>query len=97
MIVKIKCTLDGLPIDNNSIWVVMNNMVKKLMINITPKSLRQACIFKWLSQRKSDSLIKEFMGVAPSYSLKPYKNIMANHPYSDNFVSELYYFYKRKH
>lgn len=39
---------------------------------MTAKSLRQSCIFKWLNQSINHSTIKEWLGVAPSYSLELY-------------------------
>ena len=47
---------------------------------MTPRNLRQACILKWLCQNISDSTIKEWMGVLPSYNLDPYKEFLANRP-----------------
>lgn len=45
---------------------------KELKTNITAKSLRQSCIFKWLNQNINHSTIKEWLGVTPSYSLELY-------------------------
>lgn len=70
--------------------VVFEELRKKLMITLTPKSLRQACVFKWLQQKRSDTLIKEWMGVAPSYSLKLYKDHIEQHIYNDSFLEELF-------
>lgn len=70
--------------------IVFEELRKKLMITLTPKSLRQACIFKWLGQDKADNLIKEWLGLAPSYSLKLYKEHMSSHIYHDTFLEELY-------
>lgn len=39
---------------------------------ITAKSLRQSCIFKWLNMSVPHPTIKEWLGVAPSYSLELY-------------------------
>lgn len=39
---------------------------------ITAKSLRQSCIFKWLNMNIPHATIKEWLGVAPSYSLELY-------------------------
>jgi integrase/recombinase XerC len=58
----------------------------KLKIEITPKNLRQSCIFKWLHQEHSEDLIKEWMGVAPSYSLKIYQDLMEKNYYNDDFL-----------
>ncbi len=70
--------------------IVFEELRKKLQITLTPKSLRQACVFKWLAQKNSDTLLKEWMGVAPSYSLKLYKDHMINYIYTDHFLEELY-------
>ena len=53
---------------------------------LTPKSLRQACIFKWLTLRIKAPLIKEWMGVAPSYSMKLYEEHSPQNPYSEDFL-----------
>lgn len=78
------------------IEIIFEELRKKLMIELTPKSLRQACIFKWLKDRHSDGLIKEWMGVAPSYSLKLYKDHLTQHIYNDGFLNELWQHYKKK-
>lgn len=39
---------------------------------ITAKSLRQSCIFKWLNMSIPHPTIKEWLGVAPNYSLELY-------------------------
>jgi site-specific recombinase XerD len=39
---------------------------------ITAKSLRQSCIFKWLNMSIPHVTIKEWLGVAPSYTLELY-------------------------
>ncbi len=70
--------------------IVFEDIRNKLSIHLTPKSLRQACIFKWLKQDKKDALIKEWMGVAPNYSLKLYKEHLSAYPHDDNFLKELY-------
>lgn len=70
--------------------VVFEDIRKKLMITLTPKSLRQSCIFKWLSQKKNDTSIKEWLGVAPSYSLKLYREHMEQNIFNDEFLEKLY-------
>ena len=40
--------------------------------DITAKSLRQSCIFKWINQNIPHATIKEWLGVTPSYSLELY-------------------------
>ncbi|HLE10654.1 MAG: hypothetical protein A2504_12725 [Bdellovibrionales bacterium RIFOXYD12_FULL_39_22] len=76
--------------------LVLEEYRDKLMINITPKSLRQAGIFKWLHQKKKESQIKEWLGVAPSYSLAPYKELAGQNVYSDVFLAEIYNHYEFK-
>jgi site-specific recombinase XerD len=71
--------------------IIFEDLRHKLMITLTPKSLRQGCIFKWLHQKRGETLIKEWMGVAPSYSLKLYREHMESHPYHDTFLEENYY------
>jgi site-specific recombinase XerD len=71
--------------------IIFEELRNKLTITLTPKSLRQACIFKWLCQDKKHSLIKEWMGVTPSYSLKLYKSHLENNLFADEFLKEVYY------
>ncbi len=70
--------------------VIFEDIRKKLMITLTPKSLRQSCVFKWLSQKKNDTLIKEWLGLAPSYSLKLYRDHMEQNIFNDEFLEKLY-------
>lgn len=63
--------------------IIFEEFRKKLKINITPKSLRQSCVFKWLTQKHGETEIKEWMGVAPSYSLKPYIDLISEHPFCE--------------
>ena len=62
----------------------------KLSIHLTPKSLRQACIFKWLAKVKEESLIKEWMGVSPHYDFKRYRQHLSSYAYDERFLKELY-------
>jgi site-specific recombinase XerD len=78
------------------IEIIFEDLRKKLIITLTPKSLRQACIFKWLQDEVNDNLIKEWLGVAPSYSLKLYKDHMSKHLYSHEFLTEIYQSYKKR-
>lgn len=54
------------------IEILFKDLGKKLNFKVTAKSLRQACIFKWLIRGEPHSSIKEWMGVQPQYSLRPY-------------------------
>lgn len=56
--------------------VIFKDFSKSLGIKITPRSLRQSCIFKWIVQDHPHGRIKEWMGVRPVYSLKPYLDVM---------------------
>ena len=76
--------------------IIFEELRNKILINSTPKSLRQACIFKWLHQGVEDGLIKEWLGLAPSYSLKLYKEHLDQHVYDDQFLWELYEHYLKK-
>jgi site-specific recombinase XerD len=78
------------------IEMIFEDYRKKLIIEVTAKSLRQSCVFRWLQANHSDTTIKEWMGVAPSYSLKLYKQHMNESVYSDFFLKELYDYSKKK-
>jgi site-specific recombinase XerD len=45
---------------------------KTLKIDITARSLRQACVFRWMCLKVSESQIKEWLGVAPDYDISLY-------------------------
>ena len=68
----------------------MEDYRRKLSIEITPKSLRQSAILNWLNRGHNDSTVKEWMGVAPSYSLKNYRDVKDQHFYSDEALEEIY-------
>jgi site-specific recombinase XerD len=53
---------------------------KNLKNNMTAKSLRQSCIFKWLNQSVNHTTIKEWLGVTPSYSLELYLQELKKNP-----------------
>lgn len=53
---------------------------KNFKSDITAKSLRQSCIFKWLNQSVNHATIKEWLGVTPSYSLDLYLQELKNNP-----------------
>jgi len=53
---------------------------RELKVEITAKSLRQACIFKWINLNHPHSSIKEWLGVAPSYSLELYTEELKKSP-----------------
>ena len=53
---------------------------KEIKSDMTAKSLRQSCIFKWLNLNVPHSTIKEWMGVTPSYSLELYLEELKKDP-----------------
>jgi site-specific recombinase XerD len=53
---------------------------KDIKSDMTAKSLRQSCIFKWLNQNINHTTIKEWLGVAPSYSLELYLEELKQNP-----------------
>jgi hypothetical protein len=78
------------------IEIIFEDYRNKLIITLTPKSLRQACIFKWIQQQKSTTLIKEWLGLAPSYDLKLYLEHAPNFLYNEDILEEIFNNY-RKH
>ncbi len=75
--------------------IIFEDYRHKLLITLTPKSLRQACIFKWIHQEKNVTLMKEWLGLAPSYDLKLYLEHAPTHPMNDDFLTEVYH--SKKH
>lgn len=53
---------------------------------MTPRSLRQACVFKWLAAGHPDGLVREWLGVAPSHSLAPYREALRLHRHDEGFL-----------
>lgn len=53
---------------------------REMKTDITAKSLRQSCIFKWLNQNVNHTTIKEWLGVTPSYSLELYLEELKKDP-----------------
>lgn len=76
--------------------IIFEDYRKKLVITLTPKSLRQAGIINWINQKHPDASIKEWMGVAPSYDLKLYKQAAENFKYQENYFSETYFHQKKR-
>ncbi len=83
-------------LSSRGIEIIFEEFRKKLMIECTAKSLRQACIFKWLKQKHKDSQIKEWLGLAPSYNLKMYKEHLSNHAHDEGFLEEVHTHFVRK-
>lgn len=51
-----------------------------LKTDMTAKSLRQSCIFKWLSMSVPHVTLREWLGVTPSYSLELYLEELKKDP-----------------
>lgn len=62
------------------IEVIFKEFSKQKKIDITAKNLRQAGIFKHLLDGVPHARIKEWMGVQPQYSLKPYIDLLERKP-----------------
>lgn len=70
-------------ISPRGIEILFKELSKKTKTKITAKTLRQACIVKWILQNKPQSSIKEWMGVQPVYSLKSYIELSKSAHYLD--------------
>ena len=77
-------------LSSRGIEILMEDYRRKLGIEVTPKSLRQAAILNWINLGHNDSTVKDWMGVAPSYSLKSYKEVRNEYFYNNQAIEELY-------
>lgn len=59
---------------------------KEIKTEVTAKSLRQSCIFKWLNLNVEHTTIKEWLGVTPSYSLELYLEELKKDPSGKVFL-----------
>lgn len=59
---------------------------REMKSDITAKSLRQSCIFKWLNLNVPHTTIKEWLGVTPSYSLELYLEAQKKDPAGKVFM-----------
>lgn len=67
--------------------IIFKEISDELKIKITPKSLRQACVFRWIREGIKPQTIKDWMGVLPSYSLKRYTDLFENQQKGEfNFI-----------
>jgi len=83
----------GTGISARGVEIVFKLLSQELKLEITPKNLRQAGIFNLLAKGISEVVIKEWLGVAPSYTLKPYRDLLHENLYSDQFLEEIYLHY----
>jgi site-specific recombinase XerD len=79
------------------IELLLEEYRRQLKIELTAKNIRQACIFCWMCEGKRDGQIKEWLGVAPSYSLKMYRDFQQEHLYNNTFLEDLYSAYIYHH
>ncbi|MFN8370178.1 MAG: tyrosine-type recombinase/integrase [Bacteriovoracaceae bacterium] len=70
--------------------IIFEELREKLKITLTPRSLRQSGIFNWLHKQIDEVNIKEWMGVAPSYSLKLYRDHQSNHYFKEEVLWEIF-------
>jgi integrase/recombinase XerC len=66
--------------------LIFQEWCRQLKLSVRPKSLRQSAIFRWIHAHHPEVVIKEWLGVAPSYSLKAYIEIAYEHAYDDHFL-----------
>lgn len=58
------------------IEIIFKEISKRYKKEISAKSLRQSCIFNWLTKKHPEARVKEWMGVQPQYSLGPFKKLL---------------------
>lgn len=68
------------------IEIVFKEFSRVVDFQVTAKSLRQACIIRWLIQDVSASRIKEWMNVQPQYSLAPYQALLKDEPHNHPYI-----------
>lgn len=66
--------------------LIFEDLRRELKSEMTAKSLRQSCIFKWLNMNVSHSTIREWLGVTPSYSLELYLEELKKDPAGKVFM-----------
>lgn len=62
------------------IEVIFHDLSKDVKLKVTARDLRQSAIFRWLGASVPETTIKEWMGVTPNYSLKPFKDVAEENP-----------------
>lgn len=67
-------------LSSRGIELIFKELSSQYKTKMTARSLRQSCLFKWILMQIPDSTIKEWMGVQPVYSLKPFKNLLTESP-----------------
>tara|TARA_B100000925_G_C21998200_1_gene469981 strand:- start:1409 stop:2365 length:957 start_codon:yes stop_codon:yes gene_type:complete len=72
------------------IEIIFEDIRGKIDANATPKKLREAAICRWINLNTPTQTIKEWMGVAPSYSLNRFTNISDSFFYSEDAYEQTY-------
>jgi len=68
------------------------NISNHLSIKMTPKSLRQSGILKWILNDTPEATLKEWLGVAPTYNFNIYKKYISDQKEDEsNFKDHLDY------
>ena len=67
-------------LSSRGIELFFEEIRKHLKTDITAKSLRQSCVFKWLNASIDHATIKEWLGVTPGYSLELYLEELKKDP-----------------
>lgn len=67
-------------LSSRGIELIFKELSTKYKTKMTARSLRQSCLFKWMLMQVPESTIKEWMGVQPVYSLKPFKDLLSENP-----------------
>ena len=71
------------------IEIIFEDLRNRLSGDATPKRLRESAICRWINYPIEKNTIKEWMGVAPSYSLNRFTEISDDFIYSDEPFQEL--------
>jgi len=72
------------------IEIIFEDIRGKIDAEATPKKLREAAICRWINLSTPTQTIKEWMGVAPSYSLNRFTNISDDFFYSEDAYEQMY-------
>ncbi len=67
---------------------VFKNIAKHLSVSLTPKSLRQSGILKWMLANTPEATMKEWLGVAPTYNFNIYKKYIKNQKQEQNNIKD---------
>lgn len=75
-------------LSSRGVEVIFEEIRGHISADATPKKLREAAICRWINMRLPATTVKEWMGVAPSYSLSRFLNISDNFFYSEDAYKE---------